>query len=125
MTAAIAQAPARPIQFQKPITVDGLQRLKITIPSCPAVFIRLVQALNNPDSPDLPEIINTDPALAAEVIRVANSAYYGASKRIFSVNDSVVRLGFNEIYSISTALTITSRCRRLQVHWEISRSLCG
>lgn len=108
MTAATvsapAPAPARPVQFQKPITVDALQRLKITIPSCPAVFIRLVQALNNPDSPDLPEIINTDPALAAEVIRVANSAYYGASKRIYSVNDSVVRLGFNEIYSISTAL---------------------
>jgi HD-like signal output (HDOD) protein len=75
-------------QFQKPVTVDSLQRMKVSVPTCPAVFIRLIQALNNPDSPDLPEIINTDPALAGEVIRAANSAYYGTSKRILSVNDS-------------------------------------
>lgn len=91
-------------QFQKPVTVDSLQRMKVNVPTCPAVFIRLIQVLNNPDSPDLPEIINTDPALAGEVIRAANSAYYGASKRILSVNDSVTRLGFNEVFSIATAL---------------------
>lgn len=102
MIAAPASPPIK--QFQKPVTFDSLQRMKVSIPSCPAVFIRLVQALNNPDSPDLPEIINTDPVLASEVIRAANSAYYGASKRIFSVNDSVMRLGFNEVFSIATAL---------------------
>lgn len=92
------------IKFQKPLTVEAINRLRISIPACPAVFVRLLKALEDPDSPELPQIINSDPSLSSEVIRVSNSAYYGASKRIFSVNDAVIRLGFNEIFSIATAL---------------------
>jgi len=91
-------------KIPKPLTVDAINRMRITIPACPAVFVRLLKALEDPDSPELPQIINSDPSLSSEVIRVSNSAFYGASKRIFSVNDAVIRLGFNEIFSIATAL---------------------
>lgn len=91
-------------KIPKPLTVEAINRLKISIPACPAVFVRLLKALEDPDSPELPQIINSDPSLSSEVIRVSNSAFYGASKRIFSVNDAVIRLGFNEIFSIATAL---------------------
>jgi HD-like signal output (HDOD) protein len=100
----VATAPVAKREIVKPVTVEYLQRNKIYVPACPAVFLRLVEAVSNPNSCELPEIINKDMSLSGEVIRVANSAYYGASKRIFSVNDAVMRLGYNEVYSIAAAL---------------------
>lgn len=45
-------------------------------------------------------LICTDPALTARVLRLANSAYYGSARRIFSVQDAVTLLGMNGIQKL-------------------------
>jgi HD-like signal output (HDOD) protein len=52
---------------------------------------------------ELAQAISSDPALTARVLKVANSAYYGFPRRITTVRDAVVLLGFRQIRSVALA----------------------
>jgi putative nucleotidyltransferase with HDIG domain len=90
----------------EPLTLQQLLARKIQLPSCPQVLLRLMEVLNNTDiqSDEIVDIISSDPALTLEVIRVANSPLYGASRQIRSIADALMRVGLQEVWSITSAL---------------------
>lgn len=47
--------------------------------------------------------ISSDPALTSRILRVANSAYFGFPRRIATVRDAVVLLGFRQVRSTALA----------------------
>ena len=47
-----------------------------------------------------------DPALTAKLLHLANSAYYGFARRISTVRDAVVLLGFRAVRSAALASSI-------------------
>ncbi len=55
---------------------------------------------------ELAQAISSDPALTARVLRVANSAYYGFPRRITTIRDAVVLLGFRHIRSTLIATSV-------------------
>ena len=55
---------------------------------------------------ELAQAISSDPALTARVLRVANSAYYGFPRRITTIRDAVVLLGFRQIRSTLIATSM-------------------
>lgn len=55
---------------------------------------------------ELAQAISSDPALTARVLRVANSAYYGFPRRITTIRDAVVLLGFRQIRSTLIATSV-------------------
>jgi HD-like signal output (HDOD) protein len=65
--------------------------------STPAVGA--LDVMNNPDaSPDdIGRVLEIDPALTLNLLRFANSAYFGCSTQIHTVREAVVRLGVNVI----------------------------
>jgi len=52
---------------------------------------------------ELAQAISSDPALTARVLKVANSAFYGFPRRITTVRDAVVLLGFRQIRAVALA----------------------
>lgn len=52
---------------------------------------------------ELARVIAADQALAAKMLRLANSAYYGFPRRISTVRDAVVLLGFRAVRSATLA----------------------
>ncbi len=52
------------------------------------------------DPRQISELVTGDPALAAQVLRIVNSAYYGLSKKVGSVFRAVVYLGHVEVRNI-------------------------
>ena len=46
---------------------------------------------------ELAQVLATDQALTAKMLRLANSAYYGFPRRINTVRDAVVLLGFRAV----------------------------
>ena len=60
---------------------------------------------------DLTRVIESDPALSARLLRVANSAFYGARKPMSSVNASVQLLGFSAVKNIAVAASLTRAFR--------------
>jgi HD-like signal output (HDOD) protein len=73
------------------------------IPPLPSVTTRILEIAENPNSSaqDLTEIITHDPALTAQILKAANSAFYGFPNKIGTVYLAIVILGFNMVRTIA------------------------
>jgi len=72
------------------------------LPTMPHVASMVLQKLGNPNtSPkELHQTISADQALAARVLKVANSPLYGCSRAINRLTDAVVIMGFDSLRSL-------------------------
>ena len=59
----------------------------------------LVGLLNNPDTSiyDLIRLIEQDPVLTRKIMTLVNSARYGTRRRIISLNQAIVLIGFRTL----------------------------
>lgn len=86
-------------------------RLEETLefPPLPETAQRIIKLRVNPnaDMKDLSDIVESDPALAAQVVSWAASPYYAAPGKIKSVHDAIVRvLGFDLVLNLSLGLAL-------------------
>ena len=72
------------------------------LPPLPSVMIELIQALNNDDVDlrSLGRIISKDPSMTMNVLKIANSAFYGLPSKVTTIDQAVRMLGTNEITSL-------------------------
>lgn len=72
------------------------------LPSMPVVIQEIIASFNNEnlDSNALAEMIARDQGLSAKVLRVANSPFYGLPRKIASIKDAVMVMGFNAVRSL-------------------------
>jgi len=72
------------------------------IPTIPMVSQRIMEIAGDEEAPfkDFVRIIEKDQALAAKILRVANSAFYGFLSSVSSLEHALVILGINEVKSI-------------------------
>jgi putative nucleotidyltransferase with HDIG domain len=78
--------------------LDGIKHLD----PLPITARRLTAMLGNEDvnAQEVVKVVEYDPAVAANILRVANSGAYGGRYRIERVRDAVVRLGTANLLSI-------------------------
>ncbi|MBM4124320.1 MAG: HDOD domain-containing protein [Nitrospira sp.] len=78
------------------------------LPTLPQIVQRLVAASNRPDSSaeELGRIVEKDQAMAAKVLKLANSPYYGFPSRIASVSHAVVILGLNVVKRMALCASV-------------------
>jgi putative nucleotidyltransferase with HDIG domain len=81
------------------VLIEELERL----PAQPSVAVRTVWVADQPTSSakDLAAALTADPALTARVLRLANSAYYGLSRRIADVTFAVTVVGFPTVRAMA------------------------
>lgn len=74
----------------------------------PAVALRVLKIAESEhfSAHELAQAIGTDAALTAKMLRLANSAYYGFPRRISTVRDAVVLLGFRAVRSATLAACV-------------------
>lgn len=72
---------------------------KCDLPSMPDLAVRIGQVIDDPNtaSEDIARVIQTDPALAARVMSVVNSAAHHTGQTIHSLSQAVSRLGRRNI----------------------------
>jgi len=72
------------------------------LPAMPQVATLVMEKLSSPNAmpKDIHELLTKDQGLAARVLKVANSPYYGASRSISSLKDAVLFMGFDSIKSV-------------------------
>jgi len=80
----------------------------------PATSTRLLHLLEDPEVAvaELVDVIEKDPGLTANVLKLCNSSYYGLSREVASVRDALVRLGNRTVLTVAFA---SSMGRLLQV----------
>lgn len=78
------------------------------LPTLPTVYMKLSHLLKEPDSPikSISTIISEDPAIAAMVLKIVNSAAYGFPSRIGDLQHAIVILGLNEIRNLVLASSV-------------------
>lgn len=80
-----------------------------TLAPMPVVVRELLSSLNDDDA-DLSLLarkIAHDQIIAARVLRLANSPHYGSQRRVASIDEAVVVLGFNTLRTLVVAAGIT------------------
>ncbi len=80
----------------------------VEIPPLPSFIGKILQVAENPISSaeDLNEIISRDPALTAQILKAANSAFYGFPNKIGTVSLAIIILGFNMVRTIALSSSV-------------------
>ncbi|MDQ1395449.1 MAG: hypothetical protein QOG64_708 [Acidimicrobiaceae bacterium] len=86
---------------QRTAITDELARLPAQ-PFAAMQVLRLVED-TRASSADLARVIETDPALSARVMRLANAPYYGLSGKVGSAARAVVLLGFSAVRALAVS----------------------
>jgi HD-like signal output (HDOD) protein len=94
----------------QPLT-ESVRRLvdsgKTALPPLPSLVNRLITLLrdeHNVSSTQVARLVETDPAVAATLLKWANSAAFGGLMPISSLSTAIARLGFREVTSAVTAI---------------------
>ncbi len=85
-----------------------------TIPSLPSVVMKLRKFLNDPEVnfDELAKVIEYDPGLTANVLQLANSAYFGWARTIKSVKEAITRLGTNRVFQMVLCMSVAPLVRK-------------
>jgi len=72
------------------------------LPTPPVVFNQITKIINNPNTSvnELADIMSEDAAMSAKVLRLSNSAFYGARSEITGIRQAVLVLGLEAIKSL-------------------------
>ncbi len=84
------------------------------LPALPHVAVKVMKLTEDPDSTaqQINNVLNEDQSMTARVLRLANSAYYGFPRRIATVTDAIIFLGFKTIRSIVMAASVSDMLSR-------------
>lgn len=88
------------------------------IPVFRPVAVKLLRLLQGEDSNvlEVGELLNTDPALSAEVLTMANSAAYTTSNRINTISKAIMMLGTERTKSLATKAALDGMRRAIGNH---------
>lgn len=90
---------------------ERINRGDIDIPPTPDILIRLNRCMKDDDGPSMQEvmkIIMADQILTSKILKVANSAYYGFSNQVTSLQHAIVYMGFRTMLNIVTAYSLNA-----------------
>lgn len=98
------------------LSPELLQRLRTctSLPSPPAVAMRVVQLAQDPDI-DMAKVahaVSADPAIAAKVMRMANSAMYSMRRQSTNLHQALMLLGLNATLTLALSFTLVQSLRR-------------
>jgi putative nucleotidyltransferase with HDIG domain len=79
--------------------IDSILKSIKKIPAFPATIQRVTQLLRNEDYAvaDVVNVVKYDQSIAANILKISNSAYFGVHQRINTIHDAVVYLGQQQL----------------------------
>jgi HD-like signal output (HDOD) protein len=97
-----------------PETAERLQSIVMTtrdLPAMPQVAAKVLELSSDPETSaaQLQQVISDDQAMTGRILKIANSAMYSCSRKVRTLTEAIVMLGFNSIRS----LVVTSAARNL------------
>ena len=90
---------------QRPeLDIDSIEDL----PTLPSVYAEVERLCQNPDvdAVELNEVIQSDPSITLKLLRLANSAFFGFSRKVTSVKDAVSLLGNQTVKNAVLSISI-------------------
>lgn len=85
-----------------------VQSGEVALPPLPEIATRLIDLLRNEKAADphsVSALVRNDPAIAASILRLANSASFGGLRHIEELDMAVARLGLRQVSALVTAIS--------------------
>ena len=78
------------------------------LPTIPVVATKVMQLIENEKATadELAKVVASDPAVAARVLKISNSSFYGCQRQIQTLSSAIVILGFNTLKSLVVAASV-------------------
>ena len=112
-TTATAAPPGseRAVAGEKNQQLNSIIMTTRDLPAMPQVASKVLELSSDPNTSanQLQQVIADDQAMTARILKIANSALYSCSRKIKTLTEAIVMLGFNSIRS----LVVTSAARNL------------
>jgi HD-like signal output (HDOD) protein len=96
------------------------------LPPMPQVASRAISMVENPDTTakELSDLLSSDTALAARVLKIANSAMFSRQREITTLNQAIMIIGFKALKGIIVAAALRQMNRKFaaleRIVWENS-----
>jgi HD-like signal output (HDOD) protein len=94
---------------------QDLRDERLELPAFPEAVLRIQRALQSPDTStdDIVRILSSEPALAARLLRIANSAEFRRMDQdVTDLRKAVSRMGFNMVRSVAVAFAMRQLRRK-------------
>lgn len=96
----------RPYRISLDQVAAGIDRVR----ALPASVIEVLRCLDaNVPNHELSAALALDQALVARLLRIVNSPFYGLSRRIASISEAIIVLGYGGVRMLATAAALASR----------------
>lgn len=115
-------------------TAEDLAQQAGEFATLPDIYARIRNTLNDPTSThtDIADVLSTDPALTARVLKIANSAFYGRSGTIARMAQAVSLLGTQQVHDLVLATVVIAGTADLhgsrssqREFWKLSLTLAS
>lgn len=93
------------------LSLDEIAAHVHEISTIPYIALQIIEVVNNPRSStaDLKAVVESDPSLAARILRTANSAAYGLRRPVKTIFEAINVLGTNEVRNVAVTALIADR----------------
>lgn len=90
------------------------------LPPIPAVAAKVLSLVEDSrtSANDLAQVLAADQMLTAKLIKVSNSAYYGFSRKVSTVREAVVSIGFKQVRQVAVGASIIQGFKRGAISTE-------
>jgi len=113
----------------------AIERDELVLPTMPDWAIKVLRMLDdiNISASQIVSAAGSDPAFAAQIIRVANSAVYSGKPRVDNVGKAVSRIGFKMLRNLTVAASMNNLAKieipvikkHLDVFWDHSHEVAA
>ncbi len=93
-----------------------------SVPPLPAASAEVIRLIQDPKVPSarIARAIEYDPSLTANVLRLANSSFFGFHRSVSTVKDALFRLGTNQVFQLVVAATLGKMAQRPVNGYDLS-----
>jgi HD-like signal output (HDOD) protein len=79
-----------------------------SVPPLPSASAEVIRLIRDPRVPSgkIAQAIEYDPSLTTNVLRLANSAFFGFPRSVSTVREALLRLGTNQVFQLVVAATV-------------------
>ena len=88
--------------------LESLIMIASDLPTIPVVAVKVMQLIDSEgvSAEELARVVSADPAVAARVLKISNSSFYGCQRQIQSLSHAIMMLGYNTLKSLVVAAAV-------------------
>ncbi len=112
------------LRIDRDVFQQTLEKKLADLPTLPAIITKIIETANDPNATaeQMQRLIAMDQGLASKILRVVNSAYYGFPKRVSTISQAVMILGFGTVRNLVLGVSTFGMLAQKSMPYGLNRS---